>query len=171
MPWVELKLVDPASGRSVATGEIGEILMRSPAITRGYWSKPKETAEAITVDGWLRSGDAATQDADGFIYLHDRYKNMIISGGENIYPAEIDNVLLHHPAIQEVAVVGVSHPRWGETPRAYVVLRPGMRAAEDEIIAFARDRLAHYKCPTSVVFVEDLPRNASGKILKRELRR
>lgn len=171
MPWVELKLVDPATGRDVASGEIGEIRMRSPAITKGYWRKPKETAEAITSDGWLCSGDAATQDTDGFIYLRDRYKNMIVSGGENIYPAEIDNVLQHHPAIQEVAVVGMPHAKWGETPRAYVVLRPGMNVTEAQIIAFAKDRLAHYKCPTSVVFVADLPRNASGKILKRELRR
>jgi len=171
MPWVELKLVDPATGKEVVPGEIGEIRMRSPAITRGYWRKPQETEEAITADGWLCSGDAAMQDADGYVYLRDRYKNMIVSGGENIYPAEIDNVLQHHPAIQEVAVVGVPHPKWGETPCAYVVLRPGERASESEIIAFARERLAHYKCPTSVVFAEDLPRNASGKILKRELRK
>lgn len=170
MPWVELKLVDPATGKEVAIGEIGEIRLRSPAITKGYWRKPKETADAILAGGWLCSGDAATQDADGFIYLRDRYKNMIVSGGENIYPAEIDNVLQHHPGIQEVAVVGVPHSKWGETPRAYVVRRPGSEPSEQEIIAFARDRLAHYKCPTSVMFVEDLPRNASGKILKRELR-
>jgi len=170
MPWVELRLVDPADGRVVGVGEVGEIRLRSPAITRGYWRKPRESAEAITTDGWLCSGDAATRDADGFIYLRDRYKDMIVSGGENIYPAEIDNVLQAHPAVQEVAVIGVPHERWGETPRAYVVLRPGHAAGEAELIAFARTRLAHYKCPTSVMFVDALPRNASGKILKRALR-
>lgn len=170
MPWVELVLVDPATGSEVSMGDIGEIRMRSPAVTKGYWRNPQATAEAITDDGWLCSGDAATMDEDGYLYLRDRYKNMIISGGENIYPAEIDNVLQHHPAIQEVAVVGVPHEKWGETPCAYVVLRPGAQVTQTEIIAFARDRLAHYKCPTSVVFTEDLPRNASGKILKRELR-
>ena len=171
MPWVELKLVDPATGQEVPTGTIGEVRMRSPCVTRGYWRRPDATAEAITPDGWLCSGDAATQDADGYLYLCDRYKNMIVSGGENIYPAEIDNVLQHHPAIHEVAVVGAPHPEWGETPHAHIVLRPGASVSEAEIIAFARERLAHYKCPTAVFFVDDLPRNASGKILKRELRR
>lgn len=171
MPWVELKLVDPATEREVGVGEIGEIRMRSPAITSGYWRKPRETSEAIMADGWLCSGDAATADEHGYLYLRDRYKNMIVSGGENIYPAEIDSVLQHHPAVQDVAVVGIPHEKWGETPCAYVVLRQGRRASEEELIAFARDRLAHYKCPTSVVFVDDLPRNASGKILKRELRK
>lgn len=170
MPWVELKLVDPATGLEVPTGTIGEVRMRSPCVTRGYWRRPDATAEAITPDGWLCSGDAATQDADGYLYLCDRYKNMIVSGGENIYPAEIDNVLQHHPAIHEVAVVGAPHPKWGETPHAHIVLRPGASASEAEIIAFARERLAHYKCPTAVFFVDDLPRNASGKILKRALR-
>lgn len=171
MPWVELKLVDPATGTKVKPGEIGEVRMRSPAITRGYWRNPEATAETITADGWLCSGDAATQDADGFITLRDRYKNMIVSGGENIYPAEIDAVLQHHPAVQDVAVVGIRHEKWGETPRAYVVLREGMKATEAEIIDFTREHLARYKCPTSVVFVPGLPRNASGKILKRELRK
>lgn len=170
MPWVELQLVDPATGQEVPTGTIGEVRMRSPCVTRGYWRRPDATAEAITPDGWLCSGDAATQDADGYLYLCDRYKNMIVSGGENIYPAEIDNVLQHHPAIHEVAVVGAPHPKWGETPHAYIVLRPGVSASEAEIIAFARERLAHYKCPTAVIFVDDLPRNASGKILKRAIR-
>ena len=170
MPWIELKLVDPATDEECGVGEVGEIRMRSPAITRGYWRRPEATAEALTTDGWLCSGDAAVQDEDGYLYLRDRYKNMIVSGGENIYPAEIDNVLQHHPAIREVAVVGAPHPKWGETPHAYVVLEPGMCATEADIIGFVRERLAHYKCPTKVHFVEGLPRNASGKILKRELR-
>ena len=170
MPWVELKLVDPATGLEVPEGTIGEVRMRSPAVTSGYWRRADASAEAITPDGWLCSGDAAVQDGDGYLYLRDRYKNMIVSGGENIYPAEIDNVLQHHRAIHEVAVVGAPHPKWGETPHAYVVLRPGAKASESDIIAYARERLAHYKCPTAVFFADDLPRNASGKILKRELR-
>jgi long-chain acyl-CoA synthetase len=170
MPWVELILVDPVTGREVGVGEVGEIRMRSPTITRGYWRKLAESAAAITEDGWLCSGDAAVRDADGYIYIRDRYKDMIVSGGENIYPMEIDNVLQHHPAVAEVAVVGVPHLKWGETPRAYVVLRQGFAPTEEEMIAFAREHLARYKCPTSVLFVGSLPRNASGKILKRELR-
>lgn len=170
MPWIELKLIDPATGLEAPVGQVGEIRMRSPAITPGYWRRPDATQEAITEEGWLCSGDAAVSDAEGYLYLCDRYKNMIVSGGENIYPAEIDNVLQHHPAIREVAVVGAPHPKWGETPHAYVVLQPGAALDQGAIIAFARERLAHYKCPTKVHFVEQLPRNASGKILKRELR-
>jgi long-chain acyl-CoA synthetase len=171
MPWVELKLVDPATNSEVAVGEIGEVRMRCGAVTQGYWRKPEATAEAITPDGWMCSGDAAVQDADGYLYLRDRYKNMIVSGGENIYPAEIDNVLQQHPAVQDVAVVGAPHPKWGETPHAHVVLRAGQTVSEAELIAFAQERLARYKCPTAVIFTDDLPRNASGKILKRELRK
>lgn len=170
MPWIELELVDPATERVVEPGEIGEIRMRSAAIMRGYWRKPDETAKAITPDGWLCSGDAAYRDADGYLFIQDRYKDMIVSGGENIYPSEIDNVLLHHADVAEVAVIGVPHPKWGETPRAYVVLREGVESSAAELIGFCRERLATYKCPTEVRFVAELPRNASGKILKRALR-
>ncbi len=170
LPWVELALVDPATGAEVPTGEVGEIRIRSGMIMRGYWNKPAETAAAVTADGWLCTGDAAFRDADGYVYIHDRYKDMIVSGGENIYPTELENVLADHPGVSEVAVIGVAHPKWGETPRAYVVPRPGAVPSQAELIAFTRDRLAHYKCPTSVVFVDALPRNASGKILKRDLR-
>ncbi len=121
-------------------------------------------------DGWLRTGDAAFRDADGYYYIHDRYKDMIISGGENIYPTEIENVLYEHPGIAEAAVVGVPHERWGETPKAVIVARDSARLSEQELIEFVRERLARYKCPTSVAFVSALPRNASGKILKHELR-
>lgn len=170
LPWVEVVLVDPATGNPVPQGEVGEIRVRSPMVMRGYWQKPAETADAITEDRWLCTGDAAWQDADGYLYIHDRYKDMIVSGGENIYPAELENVLLSHPRVAEVSVIGTAHPRWGETPRAYVVPRPGPAPSEADLIAYMRDRLAHYKCATSVVFVSDLPRNASGKVLKRELR-
>ena len=121
--------------------------------------------------GWLRTGDAAYLDEQGYIYLFDRFKDMIISGGENIYPAEVENALYGHPAVLEVAVIGVPHPRWVETPKAIVVLKPGQQASEQELIAFAREKLARYKCPTVVAFATTLPRNASGKLLKRELRR
>jgi long-chain acyl-CoA synthetase len=140
-------------------------------VMKGYWNNRMATEEAITKDGWLRTGDAAYQDADGFIYLYDRYKDLIISGGENIYPAEVENALLSHPAVSECAVIGIPHERWGETPRAIVVPRNGHAPTEADLIAFARTRLAHYKCPTSVVMAETLPRNASGKLLKRELRK
>ncbi len=170
MPWNELVLVDPATGSPVTVGEVGEIRIRSQANMIGYWNKPEETARAITADGWLCTGDAAYRDDDGFIYIHDRYKDMIVSGAENIYPTEIENVLYHHPGVAQVAVIGVPHERWGETPRAFVVPYAGAEPSEAELISFTRDRLAHYKCPTSVAFVTQLPTNASGKILKKEMR-
>ena len=170
MPWNELALIDPATGKPVATGEVGEIRIRSKVNMLGYWNKPEETAKAITPDGWLCTGDAAWQDADGYVYIHDRFKDMIVSGGENIYPTEIENVLYDHPGVAAVAVIGVPHERWGETPRAFVVARAGMQPTEAELIDFARERLARYKCPTSVAFVTALPQNASGKILKKEMR-
>ena len=169
-PWVEIALVDPSTGRRVADGEIGEILIRSPMIMTGYWRKKAETEAVLTSDGWFHSGDAAVRDADGFLYIRDRYKDMIVSGGENIYPAEIEHVLQAHPSIAEVVVIGIPHAQWGETPRACVVVGPGETPDEAALIAFARDQLARYKCPTSVRFMDSFPRNASGKILKHELR-
>ena len=168
--WVQLRVVDPANQQDVPTGEVGEIWIQSEMLMSGYWRKPSETAETMQPGGWLRTGDAAYLDAEGYIYLFDRYKDLIISGGENIYPAEIENVLNGHAAILQVAVIGVPHEKWGETPRAVVVLRPETNASEAELVAYTRERLAHYKCPTSVVFADALPRNASGKLLKRELR-
>ena len=170
MPWNEFALVNPATGQPVAAGEVGEIRIRSEAIMLGYWNKPEETAKAITPDGWLCTGDAAYQDADGYVYIHDRFKDMIVSGGENIYPTEIENVLYDHPAVAAVAVIGMPHERWGETPKAFVVARAGTALTEAELIAFARARLAHYKCPSAVAFVAALPQNASGKILKKDMR-
>ena len=171
MPWVELRIIDPGTLEDVANGAVGEIWLRSGMVMKGYWNNPDATRDAIMPGGWLRTGDAAYQDAQGYVYLFDRFKDMIISGGENIYPAEVENALNAHPAILEVAVIGVAHERWGETPKAIVVLRPGQQAGEEELIAFARERLARYKCPTSFEFASTLPRNASGKLLKPELRR
>ena len=170
MAWNELAIVDPATGNPVASGEVGEIRIRSKVNMLGYWNKPQETAKTITPDGWLCTGDAAWQDADGYVYIHDRFKDMIVSGGENIYPTEIENVLYDHPAVAAVAVIGVPHERWGETPKAFIVARPGILPTEAELIAFTRHRLAHYKCPTSIAFVTALPQNASGKILKKDMR-
>jgi acyl-CoA synthetase (AMP-forming)/AMP-acid ligase II len=136
----------------------------------GYWGKPDETAATINGEGWLRTGDAGYFDAEGYLYLHDRMKDMIVSGGENIYPAEVENVLLSHPSVADAAVIGVPDERWGETVKAIVVLAPGASLDAPSIIAFCRDNLAHYKCPTTVDSTDLLPRNPSGKILKRELR-
>jgi long-chain acyl-CoA synthetase len=139
----------------------------------GYWNNPEATAQAISPDGWFKTGDAGFVDADGYIYLHDRVKDMIVSGGENVYPAEVENVVAKHPGVADVAVIGVPDERWGEAVKAVVVptdsLAPGP-AAEADIIAFAREQLAGYKLPKSVDFAEVLPRNPSGKLLKRELR-
>lgn len=169
-PWAEVQLVDPSDGRIVDVGEIGEIRVRSEANMLGYWDKPDVTAETVTSDGWLCTGDAAFRDEHGYLYIQDRFKDMIISGGENIYPAEIESVLHDHPDIAEIAVIGVPHPKWGETPRAYIMPAPGHHPDVDEILEYARTRLARYKCPTSVAFVASLPRNVSGKVLKREMR-
>ena len=170
VPWVELKIVDPATAAEVPTGEVGEIWLRSSMLMKGYWNKPEASAQALA-GGWYRTGDAASKDADGYVFIVDRFKDMIISGGENIYPAEIENVLGSHPAIREVGVIGVSHERWGETPLAVVALKEGAAAGADDLIDFVRGRLARYKCPTRIEFVDALPRNASGKLLKHEMRR
>jgi long-chain acyl-CoA synthetase len=169
-PSVALRVVDPDSGRDAAPGAVGEIWTRSAYNMAGYWGKPAETAAAVDGDGWLRTGDAGFFDEDGYLYLHDRIKDMIVSGGENIYPAEVENVLLSCPAIVDAAVIGVPDPKWGETVKAIVVLGSAETLDEASVIAHCRSRLAHYKCPTSVDAIDALPRNPSGKILKRELR-
>jgi len=170
LPWLELRVVDPATGTDAAPGGVGEIWVRSGQNTVGYWGQPQLTAETVTDEGWLRTGDAAYLDAEGYVFLHDRMKDMVVSGGENVYPAEVENVLYAHPEVLEAAVIGVPSDRWGETVKAVVVRRPGATVDEPGLIAFARDRLAHYKCPTSVDFADELPRNASGKVLKKVLR-
>jgi long-chain acyl-CoA synthetase len=168
-PWVELRIVD-TEGRDCAPGAVGELWVRTRQNMKGYWNQPEETAKTITPDGWLRTGDAGYVDADGYVFLHDRVKDMIVSGAENVYPAEVENALMRHPDIADVAVIGVPHERWGETVKAVVVLREGATLSEQEIIAFARQHLGTFKCPTSVDFAGTLPRNPSGKLLKRELR-
>jgi long-chain acyl-CoA synthetase len=169
-PGAELRVVVPGTDEDAHPGEVGEIWVRSPQNMVGYWNRPQATADVITPEGWLRSGDAGYFDADGYLYLHDRMKDMIISGGENVYPAEVENVLMSHPDVADVGVIGVPSERWGETVKAIVVKAPAAEATPAELIEFARTNLAHYKCPTSVDFVDELPRNPSGKILKRVLR-
>ena len=169
-PGVELRVVDNATRKDVAVGEVGEIWLKGPQIMKGYWKMPEATADSIVEGGWFRSGDAGYLDADGYLYIHDRVKDMIVSGGENVYPAEVENVLMSHPAIADVAVIGVPHEKWGETAKAIVVRKPGVEVTEQEIIDFSRERLAKFKCPTSVDWIDALPRNPSGKILKKDLR-
>ena len=168
LPWVEIRVVD-AEGHDVPTGQVGEIITRSAANMLGYWKRPEETARTIR-DGWLYTGDAGYLDAEGYVFIHDRVKDMIISGGENVYPAEVESALSEHPAIAEVAVIGVPDEKWGEAVKAVIVLRPGAALTQDELIAWARTRIAGFKTPRSVDFADTLPRNASGKLLKRELR-
>ncbi len=166
---IEMRVVGPL-GDTLPSGGVGEIVIRAPAVMKGYWNNPEATRAAFFEGGWLRTGDAGYFDADGFLYIHDRIKDMIVSGGENIYPAEVENALMHHPAITDAAVIGVPDERWGEAVKAIVVLKPGEQAAQDDIIAFARTRIAGYKLPKSIDFMAALPRNPSGKILRRELR-
>jgi acyl-CoA synthetase (AMP-forming)/AMP-acid ligase II len=162
--------VDPVTLEDRATGERGEVLVAGSRVMKGYWRKPGQTAELMLPGGWLRTGDGGSFDADGYLYLHDRLKDMLISGGENVYPAEVESVLTGHPAVAEVAVVGVPSARWGESPYAAVVLRPGARVTAEELIVWTRDRLAHFKCPVGVSFVTALERTASGKLRKHAIR-
>jgi acyl-CoA synthetase (AMP-forming)/AMP-acid ligase II len=168
MLGVELRVVDDQL-RDVEPGEVGEVVYRGPTVMAGYHSNEAATAEAFAGD-WFHSGDLATLDDEGYLWLVDRKKDLIVSGGENVYPAEVERVLREHPAVADVAVVGVPHPRWVETPLAFVVPAAGASVDEEELIAHCRERLAGYKKPSAIVAVEELPRNAGGKVLKRRLR-
>jgi long-chain acyl-CoA synthetase len=170
LPWVELRIADPATGRELAAGEVGEVWLRAPNVMRGYYRRRAETAAALTEEGWLRTGDGGYLDEEGYLFLTDRIKDMIVTGGENVYPIEVEEALAQHPDVLEVAVIGVPDDRWGESVKALVVTRPGTAPATDQLVAFARERLAGYKLPRSIDFVEELPRTPSGKVLKRELR-
>jgi acyl-CoA synthetase (AMP-forming)/AMP-acid ligase II len=165
---VDLRLVKD-DGTEAAAGEEGEIVIRGPKVSVGYWRDPEATARAHR-DGWFRTGDVGVFDADGYLYIVDRLKDMILSGGENVASLEVERVLYEHEAVAEVAVVGRPHERWGEVPVAFVVLHDGATVDEDELLTFCRERLARYKAPKAVTFVDVLPRNPSGKVLKRELR-
>jgi fatty-acyl-CoA synthase len=171
IPGVELRVVDendqdvPRDGRSM-----GEILARTDGVMEGYWNQPEATAEVLR-GGWFHTGDMATWNEDGYILILDRKKDIIVSGGENISSLEVEKVLLSHPSVLEVAIIPVPDPVWGEVPKALVVLKPNMHAGETEIIEHCRSRLAHYKCPRSVEYLESLPRTGTGKVLKRDLRK
>ncbi len=169
MPGVELKVIDEA-GNSLPPNAVGEVAVRSSANMAGYWKLDEATAKTIDADGWLRTGDAGYLDEDGYLFIHDRVKDMIISGGENIYPAEVESAVYGHPHVAEVAVIGVPDDRWGEAVKAVVALKPGAPRDPESIIAFARTRIAGFKAPKSIDFIDVLPRNPSGKILRRELR-
>ena len=169
MPGVELKIID-GEGNALGAEEVGEVAVRSQCVMLGYWKNDEATAKTLDSDGWLSSGDAGYLDEDGYLYIHDRVKDMIISGAENIYPAEVESALFGHPAIAEVAVIGVPDEKWGEAVKAVVALKPGAEASEGSILEFTRSRIAAFKVPKSVDFIDALPRNASGKVLKRTLR-
>ncbi|MDT5078674.1 MAG: hypothetical protein QOJ80_3311 [Mycobacterium sp.] len=168
VPNAEVRVVDPDTLEDVPTGGQGELWFRSAQLMKGYHNRPEATAEAVTEDGWFRTGDIGRIDDGGYIFVEDRLKDMIITGGENVYSIEVERVLAEHPAVAEVAVIGVPDDKWGESVKAVVALEG--EASEDELIAFARERLARYKCPRTVDVVDALPRNPTGKILKKDLR-
>jgi long-chain acyl-CoA synthetase len=165
----EVRVVDDR-GRDVAAGEVGEVLVRSRSVIAGYWRQPDETAEAIR-DGWFHTGDMGYLDEDRYLFIVDRKKDMVISGGVNIYTKEIEGVLYTHPAVLEAAVLGLPDEHWGEAVTAAVTLRPGATASEDDLIAHCAAELARFKIPKKVYFLSELPKNPSGKILKRDIRR
>jgi acyl-CoA synthetase (AMP-forming)/AMP-acid ligase II len=168
-PGVEVKIVD-GNGEEVPPGAVGEVVIKSPVVMKGYWNKPEATAASVR-DGWMRTGDAAYRDEDGYVYIYDRVKDMIVTGGENVYPAEVENAIAGHPDVADVAVIGVPDEQWGEAVKAIIVARAGAARDPATVIAWSRDRIANYKVPKSVDFVEAIPRNITGKILRRELRR
>jgi acyl-CoA synthetase (AMP-forming)/AMP-acid ligase II len=170
IPGVRIEIREPGTDVPVPAGVTGEICVRTEQLMSGYWRNPQATLAAIGPDGWLRSGDSGYLDSDGYLYVTDRIKDMIVSGGENIYPAEIERVLAEHPSLADVAVIGVPDARWGEVPKAVVVPASGAVVDEAALLAHCREQLASFKCPKSVTVVDELPRNATGKVLKRELR-
>jgi fatty-acyl-CoA synthase len=169
MMFTRVRLVDE-EGRDVPTAEVGEMWFRGPHVCKGYWNNPEATAEALDEEGWFHSGDLAKRDDEGFFYIAGRQKDMIISGGVNVYPAEIEAALLLHPEVEDAAVVGVPHERWGEAGVAFVVARPGQPPAEEDLVRHLESRLARFKLPKLFRFVDELPRTAYGKVVKGELR-
>ena len=163
-----MRVVD-SDDNDVPVGEVGEVIIKSDLNMKGYWNRPEATAEAIK-DGWFYSGDVGYFDEEGFLYIHDRVKVMIVSGGENIYPAEVENALLSHPQIADAAVIGIPDDKWGEATKAFIVQTEGDPLDEAEVISFVRTQIAGYKCPKTVEHISELPRNPSGKILRKDLR-
>ena len=173
--FTEAKLIDPAGhpvgAIEVGGTEVGELCLRGPHVCRGYWNNPTATAQVLDPEGWFHTGDLARRDEDGFYYIAGRSKDMIISGGVNIYPAEIEKELLDHPAVAEASVIGMADEKWGELPVAVVALKLGVTATAEELIEFLRPRIAKIKLPRQMTFIDALPRNAYGKVLKLELRK
>jgi long-chain acyl-CoA synthetase len=169
LPGVQVRLVD-TEGQDALVGDPGEIWVRGPNVFAGYWRDPEASAAALTPDGWLRTGDTAVVDDDGFLWLVDRTKDVIIVSGFNVFPGEVEDVLAMHPAVEAAAVVGVPHPHSGEAVRAYIVVRAGAHVDEDALVEHACRHLARYKCPSSIAFVDELPLGLNGKLLRRALR-
>lgn len=169
LPGIRMRLID-ADGQDVLVGDAGEIRVQGPNVFKGYWQDPDATANALTDDGWLKTGDLAVVDESGFLFLVDRMKDLIIVSGFNVYPGEVETTLAEHPAVAQAAVVGVKHPHSGEAVKAFVVVEDGAAVEEDDIIAFCEQRMARYKCPQKIVFVDEIPQGLGGKVLKRELR-
>jgi long-chain acyl-CoA synthetase len=169
VPGMELRVVDSDTGQDVPVGEVGEIWVKGGQVMLGYWNMPEETAKSINPEGWFKTGDAAYQDEDGYVYIYDRVKDMIVSGGENVYPAEVENALMAHPAIADVAVIGVPDEDSGEAVKAFIV-KQDQSLTEEVILAFCKENLTNYKRPKYIVFRTDLPKTNVGKILRRELR-
>ena len=168
MNGVEIKIIGD-EGQELSTGEIGEVITKSALNMKGYWNKFDATKEAIQNE-WFFSGDAGFFDDEGYLYIHDRVKDMIVSGGENIYPAEVENALMSNPDIIDAAVIGIPDEKWGESVKGFVVLKDGAKLNEVDIISYTKTQIAGYKCPKSINFIDMLPRNPSGKVLRRELR-
>jgi acyl-CoA synthetase (AMP-forming)/AMP-acid ligase II len=164
----EVRIVDPL-GKELPRGEVGEVTARGPGVMLGYWNKPAETAAALR-DGWMFTGDGGRMDEDGFVYIVDRIKDMIVTGGENVYSVEVERVVSTHPAVATCAVIGVPDPQWGEAVMAVIVKRPGAEASVQDIIDHCKASIAGYKCPSQVSFVEALPLSGAGKVLKTQLR-
>ncbi len=170
VPGAEIRIMDPEGDRILGPNLVGEICIRSPTTMVGYWKQDAETKRCIQADGWVRSGDAGLMDEDGYVFISDRVKDMIVTGGENVYPAEVENAMYGHPDIAEVAVIGVPDDKWGEAVKAIVVVKEGRAPDAAAILDFTRQRIAGYKLPKSVDFITALPRNGTGKVLKRDLR-
>jgi malonyl-CoA/methylmalonyl-CoA synthetase len=170
LPGVEARVVDPETGQKLPDGHVGELQVRGPNVFKGYWRQPEKTTEAFTPDGWFKTGDLGLREPDGYFTLHGRAKDLIITGGLNVYPPEVEHVLAGHPAVAACAVIGCPDPEWGERVTAAVVLNAGQSVTAEELIAYCRERLAAYKSPRAIFIRQDLPRNAMGKVQKALLR-
>jgi malonyl-CoA/methylmalonyl-CoA synthetase len=170
LPGVEARVVDPETGQNLPDGHVGELQVRGPNVFKGYWRQPEKTTEAFTPDGWFKTGDLGLREPDGYFTLHGRAKDLIITGGLNVYPPEVERALAGHPAVAACAVIGCPDSEWGERVTAAVVLNAGQSVTAEELIAYCRERLAAYKSPRAIFIRQDLPRNAMGKVQKALLR-